>query len=132
MIPIWLMLKLKVIGYFLWDNKKAIAIGIVLILALVGLFTLCGRDSRDKKAEQIKEQIIEDKVEANVIANQKEEIKVEVNNAQNNSNIAANNFNNVVRRDSNAYNGANATDKFCRRFPGDSSCAEWRRLRGMQ
>jgi hypothetical protein len=100
-----------------------IAIAILVFCFIVNYQQSC-RDRRDEnKIEQIKEDVIEKRIESNLAAN-------EVKHAEENKNTAVNNFADSLRIDSNKYSGANVDDKFCRRYPEDSTCAEWRRLRG--
>lgn len=122
------------IKYFIMDSLLwiaahwwiAAAVGVLLLIILIaGGIQSCSEGRTQKKIDDIKTNVTTGKVESNVMAN-------EIKNNEKNTNIAANNFNNSVRTDSNRYTGANIDDKFCRRYPTDSTCADWRRRNGVQ
>lgn len=109
---------------FKWARRiftALIAIAAVLLLLFVIRFSSCGTPDNQK----IKEEIIKDKIEANVLSNTKKEIENNVNKSANSSNNALDNFNKVLKKDSNAFKG-NAEDKYCTKFCPDSTCRNWR------
>lgn len=125
----WKDLSSKAIGGAVWIGAHWYVIAAVLIgiavLIFVGFVNSCFERREEKKIANTKTNITVGKIESNIAAN-------EVKNAETNTNNAAVNFNRSVRTDSNQYTGANADDKFCRRYPRDSTCAEWRRRQGLQ
>jgi hypothetical protein len=101
---------------------------LALVLILVLNYVFCGGSGPDKKDQQIQSNIDQQKgvnaVIGNLVTNQEQV----VNNAANNTNQAVNDFHNSVNRDSSTF-GGNSTERFCQRFPCDSTCAEWRKQR---
>lgn len=96
--------------------------GIVLLLVLSYVF--CGGSGPDKTDQQIQSNIDQQKGANAVIGNLVTNQQKEVNNAANITNQALGNFANSVNRDSSTF-GGNSTDRFCERFPHDSTCVEW-------
>src|SRR5690606_33846164 len=112
-----------------------IAVPIIVVLLIGGwIFNACERRTQNK-IDKYERQATTGKVEANVISNQIDNAKEELKDAQTNSNLAADNYNAQLRRDSGEWADTDeriTTDRFCRRYPNDSTCDEWRRVRGMQ
>lgn len=116
---------------FLQRHKIALSIGgVILLLFIIGLFFGYCSNQLEKKEKQIQANIDQQKGVNAVITNQIVNQQEVVNNASNNTNQAVNDFRDSVNRDSGTF-GGNGTDKFCSRFPCDSTCVEWRRGRGI-
>lgn len=98
-------------------------IGLVLLVSLViWIFSGGGTTKKEKDlGSNIDRQIGVNSVIGNLVANQQEA----VNNAANNTNRALNILRNSDNIDSSVLTG-NSEDKFCQRFPNDSTCEEWR------
>lgn len=99
MIPIWLMSKLRLIGWAIVDNWKVILIGVVLLLAVIGLFSFfrgCGGSSPKLDEKQIQDDIQRQKQRNDEelynnleISNQKQfEIEANIKAAEENTNAA--------------------------------------------
>ena len=125
---------------FLWaqlfnPTAWAILAGAIIIVIVSGvIFNSCGK-SIEKQIEKKNDEITNTKIDLGVTQGEIDQAKGNVNNAETNSNNAVNNYNAVRNRDSSE--GADldnklVTDKFCRRNPNDTSCTEWRSMRGMQ
>jgi outer membrane murein-binding lipoprotein Lpp len=116
--------RLTELGLFIWAHPLYLFIiaGVIALLFLLGGIHSCREKRQEEKISNIRENITTGKAEANSLTNQKENIKQEVKNAENNSNQALNNYNSVLRRDSNQYRGTDAGRRFCEKFPDDSSC----------
>lgn len=100
----------------------ALIIGALLIIAVIwGIGTY--KDSQNIK---IQANIDQDSGKANVISNLIVNQGNVVNEQANISNQAFNDFHNSVNTDSSNFTG-NAENKFCTRFPCDSTCVEWRK-----
>ena len=104
-----------------------IAVGGILLIALIVWIFSGGGES--KKEGNLGTNIDTHKGEANVIGNLVTNQQTAVNNAANITNQAVGDLGNSVNRDSSSFNG-NSTDRFCQRFPNDSTCDEWRRTHG--
>jgi hypothetical protein len=102
---------------------------LAVVLIIVASYVFCGGSGPDKKEEKLESNIDqhkgEEKIQEQLVTNQQQE----VNGAAKNTNEAIGNLRNSVNRDSSTFNG-NSTDRFCERFPNDSTCDEWRRLHG--
>jgi hypothetical protein len=126
----WQRLKLwfaNIAGFLMANPVALIGIGVIVLLILFGYFVQsCNERRREEKKAEINANILKDKIESNILTNEKANINGDVKNASENSNGALGNLDNSVKRDSNSFSG-NATDKFCERFCGDSTCAEWRK-----
>jgi predicted PurR-regulated permease PerM len=107
--------------------RQIVAIlAIVLILLGVIFWAYCDSSGRGEEPLIKNIGISEGKnaIQSNLIANQENV----VNNAENKANQANANLANSVDRDSGSFSGnaADADDAFCRNFPNDSSCRDWR------
>ena len=105
------------------------AAGGLLLLGLI-LWAYSG-DDRKKEIDLNKNIGIaqgENNIVGNLIVNKEKETR----NAEINANIARDELNNSLRRDSNQFSG-NSTDRFCGKpeFQCDSTCKEWREHRGI-
>lgn len=116
--------RLTELGLFIWTNPLYLLIiaGVIALLLLLGGIHSCREKRQEQKITDTQEKITIEKAEANSLSNRKENIKQEVKNAENNSNQALHNFNTVLRRDSNQYQRTDAGQRFCQKFPDDSSC----------
>lgn len=94
---------------------------LALVLVLVFLAWLFFGDGRNNRNETLESDISGQKGVNAVITNQIEVQQIEVNNAVNNSKEAEVNFNRSLNQDSSSFTG-NATERFCARFPKDSTC----------
>jgi hypothetical protein len=118
----------KLRGFLIANWLWLVPLALVLIIA--GYYVFFGGSSSgpDKKEEQIESNIDQHQGEAGVIANQVTNQQQEVDDAATNTNEAIGNLHNSVNRDSSTFNG-NGTNRFCERFPCDSTCDEWRKQR---
>lgn len=112
---------------FLITDHPWIVLGIAV--AIVVLLAWYCSSGTDRKGQQMESNIDVHKGEANVIGNLVTNQETEVNSAANSTNQALGNLANSVNRDSSTFNG-NSTNRFCERFPNDSTCAEWRKAHG--
>ncbi|MBK8810736.1 MAG: hypothetical protein IPN69_08405 [Acidobacteria bacterium] len=101
-------------------------VALVLFIVIGGYIQSCRRDSLEKKIDRIEGNITEQNVIGNILANEKANINGEVNRSEQNTNNARRDLDNSRRTDSGVFTG-NSEDKFCRKFPNDSSCFEWRK-----
>jgi septal ring factor EnvC (AmiA/AmiB activator) len=117
-----------------WTGRARLIIYGSLLLILFCAFWIdsCRQNRTEKKIEKIEGNIKEQEVIANVLQNQKANLQAEVNATGNNANQARENFNQAANKDSSAYDASAAEDKFCRRYPCDTSCKEWREKTGNQ
>jgi hypothetical protein len=126
----WQRLKLwlaNAFGFAMANPIVWIVLGAIILLIVFGMWMdSCRTQNREEKKAEINANILKDKIESNILTNEKANINGDVKNAIENSNGALGNLDNSVKRDSNSFSG-NATDKFCERFCGDSTCAEWRK-----
>ncbi len=94
----------------------------VLILTVAFLIWILTPNGPNKKDEQLKANIAEQKGEANVIQTQRNTTLKEIEDAANNTNRALDNLNRSINRDSTTFDANLATNRFCKQFPEDSSC----------
>jgi hypothetical protein len=111
--------------------REAIGYWWVLVLAgvliIVGSYIFCGGSNGPSPTEaNLQSNVDQGKGAAKVIVNQVTNQQQEVNGAAKQTNEGIGNFHSSVNRDSSTFNG-NGTDRFCERFPNDSTCDEWRR-----
>jgi len=106
-----------------------VAASVFAVIILFGwMFGNCGDARNRNRLNEINADQSNINAGITVIEGQKTETKSEVKNAQQNSNNANAAFSNSVLRDSNNFDGNRAANRFCERFPADSTCKEWRRL----
>lgn len=107
------------------ERLLILALGLILLIfAISAIVWVLSGGGKGKKEEQL-ETNIDRQIGINaVVTNIKTNAEVQANEATNQSNQATANFSNSVNRDSSTFTG-NSTDKFCRRFPSDSSCRDW-------
>jgi hypothetical protein len=108
-----------------WSLSTKVAAALVLILA-IALVVWIFSGSGSGKIERLETNRDVHKGEAGVISNLVTNQQQEVNGAAKQTNEGIGNFHSSVNRDSSTFNG-NGTDRFCERFPNDSTCDEWRR-----
>ncbi len=116
--------RLTELGLFFLANPIYLLVmaGIITGLLLIGGIRSCNSQREEKKIANTQEKITVEKVEANSLVNQKENTRKEADHAKTNANQAVDNFGNILRRDSNQYQGADAGKRFCEKFPDDSTC----------
>lgn len=117
----------------LWARRVVIVIPMLLIIvAFIGVNSFCS-SRNDRKLDRVTGRIIETKVEANTAANVVNAAEKEQTDAQTNTNNALFDFNASVNRDSSDWANLDKLiieDRYCRRFPNDSTCGEWRERTG--
>lgn len=108
----WQNLKLYALNFigFLIANPIFLYLifGFILFAGILGYISSCRDRQTERKIERTKEQILKDKVEANIISNSKNDLENEVNAASTNTNLAINKANQI--RNSNSYRNINAQD----------------------
>ncbi len=114
----------KQLGQLLFDYWYIPA----LVVALGLLFWYLSTTSREKTIERLETNIATQTGVNAVLTNTKIHLDAEVNKTIENSNQAQANFNSSLSTDSNQFHG-DSTNKFCIRFPCDSTCGEWRKHR---
>jgi outer membrane murein-binding lipoprotein Lpp len=122
----------KIIAFLGWlaANWWILVVAGVLIgfIFLMSQIEGCNSKNYQKKNEQIKSNISEDKGAANVYKEERNEIKQEVNAANTETRIAVNNRIAVTNTDSGTRNKSReaAIRAFCAEHPNDSNCVNRR------
>jgi F0F1-type ATP synthase membrane subunit b/b' len=106
------------------------SLGLLIFASLAFWVDSCRQNRLEKKIDRIESNITEAETISNVLTNQKENIKQEVDTIEVNKNAAKENINASIKRDSSTYDYREAEDKFCRRYPCDTSCQSWRERTG--
>jgi uncharacterized Fe-S center protein len=123
-------MKLKLI-YFLvldyWYIFAGVIAALLLIIFISTSVNSCRENREQNKIEAVKTKIGEKQAESNVLSERKKSVEIEVKNANKNTNMSDTEFNNSKLRDSSVFTGTEAGNKFCERYPHDSTCTEWRR-----
>lgn len=117
----------QIIRGFIIANAHWIILGVIvlgLLLYAVSYIDSCSSKRYQKKNEEIKSNISQDKGAANAVKEQRNEANTEILAANQQSRNAVNNRNDVVNTDSGSRNASRqaAIAAFCREHPADSNC----------
>lgn len=128
------------IGFFVPANKAesaatwvtaALVIGAVLVVIVGCRWLLSDSQSANEiKADTAAQEGTKKDAETNVQTEKIEKQAQEIQAAEKDAVNARKRKEKADRTDSSEYNGAEVEDKFCSRFPNDSTCADWRRRNG--
>lgn len=117
---------LKQAGYFIKDHW--IVATIVAVLAISLLVWVFSGGGKGKIENQLESNIDQGKGRESVIGNLVTNQQEVVNRASNQKDKDLLDLNNTQLRDSSTFEGS-STERFCRRFPCDSTCIAWRKGR---
>ena len=126
---------LKAIGSAVWAvamiNPVFSLVTVAVVIVLMFLFCGRGDSNLEKEADKQGDIAVEKRSEANVQEAETEKAKANVQPAKKDAQNASKEREKANKKDSAEYNGQEAEDKYCQRWPSDSSCADWRKRNGL-
>lgn len=127
---------LKTAGMFVWAliTTFPIPAAVILVVVIVAcvITQKCGSSESEleKRADESSEVAIEKQTEANVKSEQITNSQKELQTAEKNTNAAVKEKEKSNKKDSSEFDSQISEDRYCSRWPDDSSCAEWRKRNG--
>lgn len=108
-----------------WILEHKLITFLLLVIAFGGIYYACrGKGLTDEIRREQQGRSDSDQLHI-------DDAKKDVNISANVANQAMENLNKTANKDSSAYQPTEAENKFCERYKCDSSCAAWRKQRGI-
>jgi len=100
-------------------------LALVLVLALAFQLSNCRNKRDEKNLDNLEKQQTISETTANIKEQEKTAQNANLREIEANRKQTENGFANVKKKDSSTYDSSAAEDRFCRRFPCDSTCYSW-------